>query len=150
MITVDEMMTTNVQGLGEEDTLEDALHMMGKYGYHHMPIVRNGNELVGLVTHRDMLAALDSVLEPEERRILPASVKLGEIMTTEVFTVAPQTPLRKAALYVRSQRYGCLPVVEEGKLVGIITDSDFVNISIDLLEQIELNEPPELDEAAGQ
>jgi CBS domain-containing membrane protein len=146
MITVAEMMTTNVQGLAEEDTLDVALHKMGKYGYHHIPVVRNESELVGLVTHRDVLAALGSVLQTEQHRITPDSVTMGEIMTSEVFTIGPQTSLRKAALYIRSQRYGCLPVVSDGKLVGIITDSDFVNICADLLEQLELVEPAELDQ----
>jgi CBS domain-containing protein len=147
MITVDEMMTENPRGLAETATLDEALAMMEKYSCHHVPVVNDTNELVGLVTHRDMLGALGSTLNPEDR-VNTNTITLGEIMTTDVFTVAPQTNLRKAAMYVRSQRYGCLPVVENGKLVGIITDSDFVNIAIDLLEQVEDAEPQEL-EAAG-
>ena len=46
-----------------------------------------------------------------------------------------------AATYIRTQRYSCLPVVEDDTLVGIITDSDFVNIAIDLLEQLEEVDP---------
>ena len=147
MLTVAEMMTEKPQGLGEADTLDKALAVMAKYGYHHIPVVE-GDRLVGLVTHRDVLGALGSTLDPADT-ISPEKISLGDIMVRDVFTVSPQTNLRKAAMYVRSQRYGCLPVVEDDKLVGIITDSDFVNIAVDLLEQLEESDPPELDEAVG-
>jgi CBS domain-containing membrane protein len=48
--------------------------------------------------------------------------------------------LRTAAIYMQSHKYGCLPVVSDGRLAGIITDSDFVAIAINLVEQAELNE----------
>ena len=50
--------------------------------------------------------------------------------------------LRQAALRLQEYRYGCLPVVAKGKLIGIITDSDFVAVAINLLEQLEDTEPP--------
>jgi len=148
MITVDEMMSESPVGLAADDTLEKALAVMAKYGYHHIPVVKNSDELIGLVSHRDVLGALDSTLSPESR-VSPAEVTLGEIMIKDVFSVAPGTNLRQAALFIRSERYGCLPVVSDGKLVGIITDSDFVNIAIDLLEQLEATEPPEMDQLTG-
>jgi CBS domain-containing membrane protein len=148
MLLVEEMMTPVAHGLAEEDTLDKALAMMAKYGFHHIPVVKNKNELVGLVSHRDVLSALDSHLRPRSGGIEASDISMGHIMIKDVFTVGPQTSLRKAAIYIRTQRYGCLPVEQDGKLVGIITDSDFVNIAIDLLEQIEDAEPPELEEAA--
>ena len=144
MITVDEMMTTNVQGLSATDTLATALGMMSKYGYHHIPVLGANAELIGLVSHRDVLAALGSSLQPDADKPRPDDIALGDVMVRDVFSVRPGTPLRKAAMYIRSQRYGCLPVLEEGRLVGIITDSDFVNIAIDLLEQLELAESEEV------
>ena len=109
MITVEEMMTTSVQCLTEADTLDKALFMMEKYGYHHIPVV-NDDKLVGLVTHRDVLAALGSSLSESSDGPAAAEIKMGAIMIRDVFTISPQTPLRKAALYIRTQRYGCLPV----------------------------------------
>ena len=144
MITVAELMTVGVQGLAPEDTLDRALAMMDKYGYHHIPVLE-GERIVGIVSHRDILRALGSTLKPGEGQVLPEDVQMAEIMVDDVFAISPDTPLRKAAIYIRTQRYGCLPVVEGGKLVGIITDSDFVNIAIDLLEQLEDGEPPELE-----
>jgi CBS domain-containing membrane protein len=55
------------------------------------------------------------------------------VMTKEVRTVHPETPALEAALILRSHRYGCVPVVDQAKLVGIITDSDFLDYAIQML-----------------
>jgi CBS domain-containing membrane protein len=143
MITVAEMMTTGAKTLTKDDSLADVQAVMEKFTCHHVPIVANGAELVGLVSQRDVLRITESSLIKDATRIDPEQLKIAAFMTTDVFTVQPETSLRKAAIYIRTQRYGCLPVVEDKKLVGIITDSDFVNIAIDLLEQIEQSEPLE-------
>ena len=143
MITVDEMMTAGAKILAPNNTLADVQAVMEKYHCHHVPIVENGSELVGLVSQRDVLRIAESSLVKAANSIIPEELKIDEFMTRDVFTVQPETSLRKAAIYIRTQRYGCLPVVTNRELVGIITDSDFVNIAIDLLEQIEESEPPE-------
>lgn len=143
MITVAEMMTTGTKTLTKDDSLADAQAIMEKFSCHHVPIVRNGSQLDGLVSQRDVLKITESSLVQDTARIDPEQLKISEFMTSDVFTVQPETSLRKAAIYIRTQRYGCLPVVDGNKLVGIITDSDFVNIAIDLLEQIEESEPAE-------
>jgi CBS domain-containing membrane protein len=90
-----------------------------------------------------VLRVTESSLLENENRIVPQDIPVSDFMIRDVFTIAPETSLRKAAVYIRTQRYGCLPVVRAKELVGIITDSDFVNIAIDLLEQLEDSEPPE-------
>ena len=61
-------------------------------------------------------------------------------MIKDVTTIHNADNLRQAALHMQSHKHGCLPVINEGRLVGIITDSDFVSIAINLLEQVELLE----------
>ena len=141
MITVDEMMTADIRTLSPRDTLADAQAMMAKYNCHHVPITVNKAQLVGLVSQRDVLRIAESRLSADGPQIIPGELPIAEFMTSDVFSVHPKTSLRKAAIYIRSQQYGCLPVVEGDTLVGIITDSDFVNIAIDLLEQIEEADP---------
>jgi CBS domain-containing membrane protein len=141
MITVDEMMSAGVQTLAEQNSLADAQALMAKYGCRHIPIIADDGFLVGLVSHRDVLAVTDSNLAKNGQATDPESIKVSEFMIADVFSVNPGTNLRKAAMYMRNQRYGCLPIVNEGLLVGIITDSDFVNIAIDLLEQLENTDP---------
>ena len=145
MITVDEMMTTGVTTLTANDTLADVQAVMSKYDCHHVPIVAEGAELIGLVSQRDVLRITESSLIKDAVRINPEELKIADFMTRDVFTIHPETSLRKAAIYIRTQRYGCLPVIKNEKFIGIITDSDFVNIAINLLEQIEESDPVEQD-----
>lgn len=58
-------------------------------------------------------------------------------MITEVVTVSPKAGIREAALHLQKHKYGCLPVVDKGKVVGIVTDSDFVTVAIHLLEVLD-------------
>ena len=145
MITVDEMMTTGAKTLRAEDNLANVQAALARYNCHHIPIVNANNELDGLVSQRDVLRVTESSLSGVETTLNPEEVLISEFMIRDVFTVEPETSLRKAAIYIRTQRYGCLPVVKDNKFVGIITDSDFVNIAIDLLEQIEEAESADQD-----
>jgi CBS domain-containing protein len=61
-------------------------------------------------------------------------------MIRDVTVIHKEDSLRKAALYLQTHKYGCLPVVVDDRLVGIITDSDFIDIAINLIEQVEVSE----------
>ncbi|MFQ5757677.1 MAG: CBS domain-containing protein [Acidiferrobacterales bacterium] len=145
VITVDEIMTTDLATLPENATLQDAIQLMAEKHIRHIPIVNNARELIGLITHRDVLASTDSTLRPQDERQSPDSVLVKKIMTRKVATVAEGTSLRSAAIQIERHKYGCLPVVTDGKLRGIITDSDFVAVAINLLQQLDDLEPPEMD-----
>gem|GEM_PF-3915505 len=72
---------------------------------------------------------------------------LSDVMIKDVKVIHPSDHLRQAALYMQSHKHGCLPVVSDDRLVGIITDSDFVATAINLLEQVELlEEQADLDD----
>ena len=88
-----------------------------------------------------MLAASDSILKDRDSQLDVAHFPVEDAMVSPVDTVPPGASLRQAALYLERHRIGCLPVVDRGKLVGIITDTDFVGVAINLLEQLEDFEP---------
>ncbi len=67
-------------------------------------------------------------------------------MCTNVMSVTPKAGLKETALYMQKHKVGCLPVVDKGRLVGIITNSDFVSIAISLLELQEEVEPEEMED----
>ena len=143
MITVEEFMTADPYTLHDSDSLNDARKVMTERNIRHIPVVDNDKHLIGLVTQRDVLAATD----PSSRQQLRSSpqegdtdIKLSDVMITDVSVIHKTDSLRQAALYIQSHKYGCLPVVSEGRLVGIITDSDFIDIAINLLEQAEVLE----------
>ena len=66
-------------------------------------------------------------------------------MVTDIATIDEHASLRQAALFIEKHKIGCLPIVTNGKLRGIITETDFVAVAINLLEQIESTEPVEAD-----
>jgi CBS domain-containing protein len=103
----------------------------------HIPITDNHHHLLGLVTQRDILAVTGSESEVSSAE---ANIKLGDVMIRDVSSISNTDSLRQAAMYLQSHKYGCLPVVSDDRLIGIITDSDFIAIAINLLEQVELTE----------
>ncbi|MBT8127235.1 MAG: CBS domain-containing protein [Gammaproteobacteria bacterium] len=143
MITVEEFMTTEPWTLHETDSIDDAREIMTDRHIRHIPVTDGDNHLVGLVTQRDILAATDPVqllIAKSASNTGAAGLKIADIMTRNVSVVGVKDSLREAALYLQSHKYGCMPVVTDDRLVGIITDSDFIAIAINLIEQAELNE----------
>jgi CBS domain-containing protein len=147
MFTIDAIMTTDVVTIPPTASLADARELMHEHRIHHLPVIDAEGGLVGLVTLTDVLAASDSSLRNADSRIRAADITLTEAMVTDVVTVSSAASLRQAALFIEKHKIGCLPVVDDGKLTGIITDSDFVAVAINLLEQIEQSEPDDFDEA---
>ena len=141
--SIAEIMTAEPETLGVDDSLETARDMMSQRGFRHIPIVDGAGALAGLVTQSDVLAASASNIGSASDRPA-AEVRIGEFMTRDVATVDERAELRDAAIYLQRHKYGCLPVVTDGRLRGIVTDSDFVGVAINLLEQLELSEPDDI------
>ncbi len=143
MITVEEFMTADPYTLRDSNSLNDARKVMTERHIRHIPVIDNDKHLIGLVTQRDVLAATDPGSRQQTRSSPQqgdADIKLSDIMITDVSVIDKMDSLRQAALYIQSHKYGCLPVVSDDRLVGIITDSDFIDIAINLLEQAEVLE----------
>jgi CBS domain-containing membrane protein len=147
MFTISEIMNTDLHTLTEDDSVEDARRLMADHYIRHIPVIAKGNRLVGLVSQRDVLAAADSslVTSSENARAHEALIAISSIMSVSVDTVEETASLRGAALYMQRNKIGCLPVVRGEALAGIITDSDFIAVAINLMEQLEEVEPAELD-----
>lgn len=141
MFSLDVIMTTDLFTVGPSDSLADARNLMKTHRIRHLPVLGEAGELVGLLTQSDVLAATDSILRNEENRIRATDVVVSDVMVTSIATVDSKASLRQAALFLESKKIGCLPVLENDRLVGIITDTDFVGVAINLLEQIEEEEP---------
>jgi CBS domain-containing protein len=147
MLSVAEIMTREPYTLGPDDTLADARKLMAEHHIRHIPVVSGDGTLVGLVSQRDVLAAEDSSVlnESGDPDATESYVALSTIMTSPVQTVDEHASLRGTALHLQKNKMGCLPVLRDGRLVGIITDSDFVAIAINLMEQLEASEPDEVE-----
>lgn len=137
MITIEEFMTAQPCTLSETDTVADARQIMTSKHIRHIPITNANNHVLGLVTQRDVLAASGPELVSCDTGI---DIPLTDVMIRNVSVIHKNDSLRQAAVYLQEHKYGCLPVVEDNQLVGIITDSDFIAIAINLLEQADLAE----------
>ena len=126
MIYVSDLMTSRVFTLRRTDTLQDVRSLMQLAKIRHIPVTEDGDRFVA-VSH---LAEINR----EEQEEIESSILVGDIMQTDVRTVAPDTLLREAAEILYRNKYGCLPVLDgDNKLVGIITEADFLRLAIALL-----------------
>lgn len=142
MMSLDMIMSTNLITILPTDNLARARELMHDNSIHHLPVCVD-KELVGLVTLTNVLAATDSILRDPNSRMHAKEILVEDMMVTDIATVDENASLRQAALFLEKHRIGCLPVVTDGNLHGIITDTDFVGVAINLLEQIEDTEPLE-------
>lgn len=143
MMNIETIMTTDLITIPPTESLETARTLMHDNEIHHLPVIDDDNTLVGLVTLTNVLAATDSILRDHDNRLHARDIIIKDIMVTDVATVDERASMRQAALFLEKHRIGCLPVIKNGKLYGIITDTDFVGVAINLLEQIEETEPYE-------
>ena len=140
MITVGEIMTTELLTLHDTDSVGSARSLMAERHIRHIPVVNEDEEFVGLLTQRDILAVGISALaeaDPSEVEALETTIPLREVMTTDLAVVEEDSELREAAQYLLSHKLGCLPVISGGNLVGIITEADFLKLVINLLDRLE-------------
>ena len=129
MTTVSRWMTKTVVTIKPHDTVRQARELLSKHRINQLPVVVN-NKLVGIVTDRDIRDAYPSslrLLRGKDIDDFADAHTIEEVMTYDVIAVNPQTTLREAAQRLRRQRLGALPVVEQEKLVGIITRSDLLD-----------------------
>ena len=140
VLTVDTIMTRDLDTVNPGDTLDAARSIMRDRRIHHRPVVEDDSKLVGLVTRTDVLVATDSKLRDENERFKAKDIRIADVMNRDVVSVDEHAGLRQAALFLEKHKIGCLPVVMDGKLHGIITDTDFVAVAINLLEQIEYDD----------
>ena len=145
MIDIETIMSTGLITVSPEDNLKTAMRLMRDKRIHHLLVVDDAAQLVGLVSLSNLLAATDSYLREEESRLHPKDIEVREVMVTDLATVDEHAGIRQAALFLEKHRIGCLPVVTDGELRGIITDTDFVGVAINLLEQLESSEPDDFD-----
>ena len=126
---VREAMSTDLQTVERNDPLTVPDTLMKERSIRHVLVLSEDGELCGILTQRDLfrgalLRALGYGTRAEDHML--RSVLVKEVMTEEPLSASPDTPLRDAATIMLEHKVGCLPVVEGDKLVGILTEGDFV------------------------
>ncbi len=133
---VRDVMTPDPLTLSPEENLMEALQLMRLRKIRRIPIVAHG-KLVGLLTEGDLKRAEPSTLSDTQEEFLAVmeGTPVNRIMIENLVTTTPDAPLVDAARTLWSSKYGALPVLEDGKLVGILTDNDLLGALVKLLER---------------
>ena len=126
---VRDLMSRQVVTIGTSESCLDAVVRMQRARARHLPVVSREGLLVGIITDRDLRHLLFSprmfqALGSSRVDVLLDGVHVAEIMSTDVVTTAPDTSLADAASTMRKEKVGSLPVLENGRVVGILTETD--------------------------
>jgi acetoin utilization protein AcuB len=133
MIVAKRMMRNPVF-VDENDSMKKAMDILKEREIRHLPVLKGGDKLVGILTETDIKQASPSpatALEIREIYYLLDKVKVKQIMTRRVFTISSNASIEEAALIMREKKIGCLPVVDGGRLVGILTETDILDAFLD-------------------
>jgi acetoin utilization protein AcuB len=133
---VRERMSTSPVIIHADVPITEALRVMRQNQVRRLPVLGEEDELVGIVSEKDLLYASPSPatsLSIYEMHYLLSRLRVTELMTTDLITVTPDTPLEEAARIMADNKIGGLPVVKDGKLVGIITETDIFKVFLELL-----------------
>ena len=117
MIRIRDVMKHNVESISPRESAESARNRMRLRRIRHLVVVEDGN-VVGVVSDRDLNGS------PEARRF----ESVGDVMTAPVVSADPEMTLRQAANRLRGLSIGCLPVLEDERLVGIVTTTDLLEL----------------------
>lgn len=131
--TVRDIMSAEVTTLGRNDTLLLAKDIMNLGRIRHFPVVED-DELVGVVSQRDLYrASLGTVMQYGEKaqRAFLESIVVKEIMVDPI-SIGPDAPVGDAARLMMEHKIGCLPVLEDDRLVGIVTETDMLQVVVDM------------------
>ncbi|MDH3442044.1 MAG: CBS domain-containing protein [Gammaproteobacteria bacterium] len=129
MRRVSDLMSNAFEAVSPDAHLHDALTRMNQAGYRHLPVVEN-DTLVGIITDRDIRLAVNSPFVDVDTDLARESVldgvRVEDCMTRDPQCVSPDTPLHAVADLLVLNKFGAMPVMEEGKLVGMISYVDFL------------------------
>jgi acetoin utilization protein AcuB len=133
-----EKIQRNPVTIGPEASFYEARNLIHEKGVRHLPVVdKNNNMLVGIVTDRDIREAAPSdatLLSVQELNYLLGKLKVSSIMTPKdkLVIITPDTLIEEAVQLMHDNKIGCLPVVEQGKLYGIFTETDALDHLVDI------------------
>ena len=133
---VRERMSRNPYTISADAPMEEALKRMRENSFRHLPVVDKSGKLVGIVSETDLLYASPTSaasLSIYEMQYLLSRLTVGQVMTKDVITVTEDTPVEDAASIMTDHKIGGLPVLRDGEIIGIITETDLFKLFLELL-----------------
>jgi acetoin utilization protein AcuB len=131
---VEDRMTSDPVTITTNTSLKDALELVRSKSFRHLPVLDEDGGLVGIVTEKSLVYASPTpttTLSIFEVDYILSRTRVGQVIQGSVITVGPDLPIEEAARVMIDHRIGCLPVVEDEKLVGIISDTDIFRVFVE-------------------
>ena len=144
-VTVREWMSRPVTTIGAAAPVRQAAELMENRKIRHLPVVDHDDLLIGIVTDRDLRQMIfDPLIQERLGEVVEAldALTVREVMTWAVITVRPETGIRQAMRLMREQKVGALPVVERGRVVGMLTERDILRAAEALIRERVKNVQP--------
>jgi CBS domain-containing membrane protein len=138
-LLVRDLMTERVYSVRPDENLARLVDLMDDIHVRHVPVVDDESVIIGLVSQRDLVREVlhgSRDLPFSELRELLKHKNVRSIMTTDIETVEPETKIEDAGQLMLDNKLGCLPVADGDRLVGILTEADFVKFAIGLSQRI--------------
>ena len=129
-------MTRDPITISPDTSFPEAFKLLREKRFRHLPVVDQKGKLVGIVAQTDLLHASPSsatTLSVFEMNYLLANLHVSEVMSSPPITVSEDVPLEEAAKILVDKKIGCLPVIRDGKLIGMITETDFFETFVEIL-----------------
>jgi len=111
-----DIMTRKVYTIRSDASAQEAAQLLDQHRISGLPVVDEGNDIIGIVTEADIISKVDK-----------EGLRVSDIMSTEVTSVNEETPVSEIALLLTERKIKRVPVVQDGKLVGIVSRADIVN-----------------------
>lgn len=141
-IKVSDIMTASLVTLTPEASLHDAHNITKDEGIRHIPVVNDNNEVLGVVTQKVLIANVMQILSDYGEQAIKRKEKqinIMDVVDADFDTVGPERNAGDIAEFFLVNKHGCLPVVDQhNKLVGMITSSDFIRLSMKLIDLLKL------------
>jgi acetoin utilization protein AcuB len=136
MTKVADRMARDIVFVREHESLRRVAELLHEKGIRHLPVLAELENLVGIVTDRDIKLAMPSPLfgQDADWQGLFEEVAVSRVMAKDLITVSPDALMQEAVSLMIAHRVGCLPVVEEGSLVGLLTETDAMRHCIEVIQ----------------
>ena len=128
--TVEQFMSKDLFTVRPDDVIDLAASLMNWKHIRHVPVEDDSGNLIGIISHRDLMELFAGGKTASDQEII-----VKDVMKTNPLTVSPETSSLEALELMREKDIGCLPVIKEGKLIGLITAHDFLTVSTKLFEE---------------
>lgn len=135
---VNDFMTKDPICLTESESMLEGRNTMRDHSIRHVPVVDKNGDFQGILSQKNVLSNAISTINSKGLEKLERSEKqlvIKDFIDTDVITVSKDTPLLKAAQFFQDNRHGCIVVLQNQKVIGILTSGDFVKFAIQVLEK---------------